>query len=79
MKLANWGRKELTVAYKYKGVERRNSRIKVRRGLKLEAEKSMLSTMELLSMQRITRKITYLENITIDAQKKMKGTCREIQ
>lgn len=72
MKLANWAIKEVTVAYKYRGVERRNSRIKVRSGLKLEMEKSMLSMMELLSMWRITRKIIYLENMTIDAQKKMK-------
>lgn len=56
MKLANLGIKEVTVAYKYQGVKRRNSRIKVRNGLKVEMEKSMLSMMELLSMQRNTRK-----------------------
>lgn len=35
-------------------------------------EKSVLSMMEILSMQGITWKIIYLENMTIDAQKKMK-------
>lgn len=46
--------------------------IKVRSSPHLEMEKSTLSMIELLSMQRITRKIIYLENTTIDAQKKMK-------
>jgi len=66
------GNKKVTVAYKYQGAERRNSRVKVKSGLRLEMEKSMLSMMELLSMQSITQKIIYLENMTIDAQKKMK-------
>lgn len=47
MELADWGMKEVAVAYKYKGLERRNSRIKVRSSLKLEMEKSMPSVKEL--------------------------------
>lgn len=67
----------MTVAYKYQGVERRNSRIKVRSSLKVEMEKSMLNMMKLLSLQRITREIIYLENISIDAQKKMNRYLQE--